>query len=428
MNDENLIGRTIHRVRRQRGLSQEALAGLVEVTATYISKIENGHEKPANELLKRIGRVLQPSNPDFLLWLKDRDQAPLRIGVGHVLWSAPIIALASDPPPNVSVASTIKENGDPDLRTLKQIQSDQASTERADETALGHLMRQPVCTVTKLKAMLREDKLDCILIPERAVSSKTQDLKRCVKILDGIESVKSVLCLRRGEVADLLGEPVAAVRSDQFTDDQALDLWHAFRKQPRKRALRLLFPEDSGAEGVIDAIQEGTKGVFQREQSAHFSLLMEFLGRDEEGQREYSSDPEREGFCFVGWAPYSTWISEFIERKINPHATRSEDEFVVVQVPVEVPPTDEPPTLSMQLLFRSQDLASWCMSTELNELLERLQRLLVEGLPSGEAANAVSRYFGSSSHETRRDLKSMKFELEFSYEYFLAARDLILPS
>lgn len=60
------IGRKIAKVRAQKGLSQEDLAGLAEVNRGYISRIENGHVAFSIPVLIKIADALE-IDPDKLL-------------------------------------------------------------------------------------------------------------------------------------------------------------------------------------------------------------------------------------------------------------------------------------------------------------------------------------------------------------------------
>ncbi len=60
------IGRTIAKIRAQRGLSQEDLAGIAEVNRGYISRIENGHVAFSVTVLLKIAQGLGIA-PEHLL-------------------------------------------------------------------------------------------------------------------------------------------------------------------------------------------------------------------------------------------------------------------------------------------------------------------------------------------------------------------------
>ncbi len=55
-----MIGPTIRRLRQERELSQEALAGSAQVSSGYLSKLERGvYKQPSFEVLSRIAGALQ---------------------------------------------------------------------------------------------------------------------------------------------------------------------------------------------------------------------------------------------------------------------------------------------------------------------------------------------------------------------------------
>lgn len=58
MTDLQNIGRKIAKLRAEKGLSQEDLAGLAEINRGYISRIENGHVSFSVEVLLEIAIAL----------------------------------------------------------------------------------------------------------------------------------------------------------------------------------------------------------------------------------------------------------------------------------------------------------------------------------------------------------------------------------
>lgn len=56
-----LLGNAIRNARMQRGLSQEYLAEMFDVTPTHIRHIESGHRKPSIELLFQLAKRLDIS-------------------------------------------------------------------------------------------------------------------------------------------------------------------------------------------------------------------------------------------------------------------------------------------------------------------------------------------------------------------------------
>lgn len=53
------IGHAIHIIRKQKGLTQEALAESVDADAGYLSRVENGNRQPSLDLLMRLSDALQ---------------------------------------------------------------------------------------------------------------------------------------------------------------------------------------------------------------------------------------------------------------------------------------------------------------------------------------------------------------------------------
>ena len=53
------VARNIRRIRRERGLSQEELASLVNINRNYIGMIERQENSPTIQMVERIAKVLQ---------------------------------------------------------------------------------------------------------------------------------------------------------------------------------------------------------------------------------------------------------------------------------------------------------------------------------------------------------------------------------
>jgi transcriptional regulator with XRE-family HTH domain len=58
MIDYGLIGKRIQRARVAAGLTQEALVERVQISTNYLSKVENGREKPNLEMLAKISSAV----------------------------------------------------------------------------------------------------------------------------------------------------------------------------------------------------------------------------------------------------------------------------------------------------------------------------------------------------------------------------------
>lgn len=59
------LGKAIHEVRRERGLTQEELASRAEVHETYISFLESGRRNPTWGVVRRISLALGVPLPEM---------------------------------------------------------------------------------------------------------------------------------------------------------------------------------------------------------------------------------------------------------------------------------------------------------------------------------------------------------------------------
>ena len=72
MNDENLLGRRMKKVRKMRGLNQRQLADKAHISFSTVGHCERGECYPQANVLRDMAQVLKVST-DYLLGLKDSD-------------------------------------------------------------------------------------------------------------------------------------------------------------------------------------------------------------------------------------------------------------------------------------------------------------------------------------------------------------------
>ena len=61
-----VFGLNVRRLRKARGLSQEALADEVELAPTYVGQIERGQRNPTLDVVERFAQVLETDPLDLL--------------------------------------------------------------------------------------------------------------------------------------------------------------------------------------------------------------------------------------------------------------------------------------------------------------------------------------------------------------------------
>jgi transcriptional regulator with XRE-family HTH domain len=61
------IGKTIRRLRIERGISQQDLAGDAEVTPSFLSLVENGRRHPSLSVIRRLAKSLLVPE-EVLVW------------------------------------------------------------------------------------------------------------------------------------------------------------------------------------------------------------------------------------------------------------------------------------------------------------------------------------------------------------------------
>ncbi len=61
-----ILGINVRRIRKERGLSQEALAHEVELAVTYVGQIERGKRNPTLDVVEKFAKVLGVKPLDLL--------------------------------------------------------------------------------------------------------------------------------------------------------------------------------------------------------------------------------------------------------------------------------------------------------------------------------------------------------------------------
>jgi transcriptional regulator with XRE-family HTH domain len=71
MNLKESFAENLKRIRKQRGLTQEELAELVNVAPRHISFIETAKSFPSSDLLERLSNALNTNYADFFTYEKE---------------------------------------------------------------------------------------------------------------------------------------------------------------------------------------------------------------------------------------------------------------------------------------------------------------------------------------------------------------------
>ena len=66
MQEAELFGRRLREIRKERGLTQEALAESADLSGNYISDLELGLKVPSLTILVRLSQALGVATPDLL--------------------------------------------------------------------------------------------------------------------------------------------------------------------------------------------------------------------------------------------------------------------------------------------------------------------------------------------------------------------------
>lgn len=66
MQEAELFGRRLRELRKERGLTQEALAEAADLSGNYISDLELGRKVPSLTILVRLAQALGVGGPELL--------------------------------------------------------------------------------------------------------------------------------------------------------------------------------------------------------------------------------------------------------------------------------------------------------------------------------------------------------------------------
>lgn len=67
MQEAELFGRRLREIRKERGLTQEALAESADLSGNYISDLELGRKVPSLTILVRLSQALEVATTDLLV-------------------------------------------------------------------------------------------------------------------------------------------------------------------------------------------------------------------------------------------------------------------------------------------------------------------------------------------------------------------------
>jgi transcriptional regulator with XRE-family HTH domain len=217
------IGEVIKELRKEKGWSQTKLVSKSGVEASTLSRLENGQIKtPSEETLKNLAKAL--GEPIWKLTqssqelAKDTEGASLRIGFGHCIWAAPIIALVMEGRiAGLKVTSYgYDQSGDDSTafapywydfdnsKRNKTIKAGPSFAKCSDIDSLPNIANWNIGGGgSKLKAftaedlinMLQADEVDCILVPGELFTPYNQMLVRCAYIMNTARSGCSLLAI-----------------------------------------------------------------------------------------------------------------------------------------------------------------------------------------------------------------------------------------
>jgi len=217
------IGEEIKKLRDDKKWSKTKLASESGVEPSTLTRLENGQIKtPSEETLKNLAKAL-----DVPIWKltqpsqelsKAAEGASLRIGFGHCLWAAPIIALIMEKHiAGLKVTSYGYGQSDDEATAFEPYWYDYDNLKRSKFIKVGPSFvkcsdidslansenwnlggggnKFKTFTAHDLITMLQADEVDCILVPGELFDQYSQLLVRCAYIMNSARSGCSLLAI-----------------------------------------------------------------------------------------------------------------------------------------------------------------------------------------------------------------------------------------
>jgi transcriptional regulator with XRE-family HTH domain len=90
------LGTTIKNLRKRKGIDQKSLAEICEITAPYLSQIENSKKNPSPDLMESIAKALNiPVPAIYFLAMETSDIDPKKVEAYRLI-SKPVIAMIEE--------------------------------------------------------------------------------------------------------------------------------------------------------------------------------------------------------------------------------------------------------------------------------------------------------------------------------------------
>jgi transcriptional regulator with XRE-family HTH domain len=414
------IGQEIKRRREKKEWSQKELSLESGVDPSVLSRLESDAiEKPTEETIRKLAKAFGISPAKLISFTqeeKESERIPLRVGFGHCIWAAPIIALIMEKriagyiltSYGYNKGNSNAPNYEPYWYEGEEIQKSNilksgpsyvnCSDDRLIEVQNWEIDDKEsslrAYTADELVNLLIAEKVDCIIAPGEIHKSYSSLLVRCAYIMNTSRSGCSLLA-------------VCNNLNTTYTDFETL---LKNMQNATNGPVTTLFPRATIAEKQL----EFYLGKYWKDLHQNYinvgvwkSLWLQLKGvLDAEG-----------GFFFIGWEPQLSWIKKAI-RDLNKSYS-----FIDVELPDLIPRSQLPDRreqyLTFEIMFRktSKMLENVEVSNEIKNFFALVNAAITEvsSIPNQQAPvnRLIAKYLDMNSEVCYQTLSSLNFALRF---------------
>jgi transcriptional regulator with XRE-family HTH domain len=416
------IGEEIRELREEKDWSQSDLASKAGVDASILSRLESGFVKnPSRETIKKLAKALGVTSSRLLRQIKetrdDTESALLRIGFGHCIWAAPIIALVMETRiAGLKVTSYgHKKSGNDEaiyepfwydateLKRGKAIKAGPSYVKGSDIDRLPNV--EDWSTESDLKAftaddlvhLLLADEVDCIMVPGEHFKPYSSLLIRSAYIMNTARSGCSLLAIGNDLNKEKKYENFETLLKNVQTGINGPQVTTFF------------------ARGTI---AERQLGFYLSQYAKDLRQFYLDLGDWEKSWFQLKATLETEGgLFFIGWEPQLSWIQKKV-KEFNKKLAVIEDKLPDL-IPSDQLLDKRDQYLTFEIMFKRT--SKWLENVETNNNLKNFFALINASISEistitneqSPVVRLIAKYLDMESAACFKSLTSLNFSLRF---------------
>jgi transcriptional regulator with XRE-family HTH domain len=419
------LGEEIKKLRDARDWSQTQLASKSGIDASTLSRLESGQIKnTSKDNIKKLEKALEVPTATLTRLSqetsKDTESALLRIGFGHCIWAAPIIAMVMEGRmAGLRITSYgYKQEGDDEtaflpfwydsdnLKRSKRIKAGPSYVKCTDVDKLPNIDNWD-SKETKLRTfaaddlidLLQAEELDCIMVPGELFVPYRSLLIRCAHVMNTVRSGCSLIAVGN----DL---------NKNFKDFSAL--FKNVQSVVNGPQIMTFFVKGTIAEKHLNFYL----GTYLKELRQNYIEL----GNWEVFWPQLKETLETEGgFFFIGWEPHLTWIKKAV-KELNKGFSSIEVELPDY-IPRNVVSDKREQYLTFDIMFKktSKFIEDFSLNKTLRNFFALLETsiLTISNAPNKQSpiVRLIAKYLDMKSDDCYQALSSLNFALRFFPEW-----------